>query len=218
MAIKICLDAGHYGKYNRSPAVKSYYESEMNWKLHNKLAEALKAYGIEVIKTRAELDKDLGLQARGQAAKGCDLFLSIHSNAVGSEVNESVDYPVVYVPINGSGTAIGEKLAKCIETTMGTKQKGYSKTRKSSNGNWDYYGVIYGAVSVGVPGLILEHSFHTNTRATNWLLNDANLDAMALAEAKVIADHYGLTKVTETPAEKPVPWQSKQYKSRLGVD
>lgn len=29
MAIKVCLDAGHYGKYNRSPAVSSYYESDM---------------------------------------------------------------------------------------------------------------------------------------------------------------------------------------------
>ena len=203
MAIKICLDAGHYGQYNHSPAVKSYCESEMNWKLHNKLADALKAYGIEVIKTRAELDKDLGLQARGKTAKGCDLFLSIHSNSVGSRVDENVDYVVVYVPLNGSGDAIGKKLAECIASTMGTKQKPYTKTRKSENGNWDYYGVINGAVSVGVPGLILEHSFHTNTKMTNWLLNDANLDKMALAEAKVIAEHYGLTKVTETPAEKP---------------
>lgn len=29
MAIKVCLDAGHYGKYNRSPAVSSYYESDI---------------------------------------------------------------------------------------------------------------------------------------------------------------------------------------------
>ena len=56
------------------------------------------------------------------------------------------------------------------------------------------YGVIRGAVSVGVPGLILEHSFHTNTRATNWLLDESNLDKMARAEAKIIADHYGVDK------------------------
>ena len=34
MGVKICIDAGHYGKYNRSPAVKDYYESDMVWKLH----------------------------------------------------------------------------------------------------------------------------------------------------------------------------------------
>jgi hypothetical protein len=35
--IKICLDAGHYGKYNQSPVVNKYYESDMAWKLHLKL-------------------------------------------------------------------------------------------------------------------------------------------------------------------------------------
>lgn len=32
MTAKICLDAGHYGDYNRSTAVPEYYESRMNWK------------------------------------------------------------------------------------------------------------------------------------------------------------------------------------------
>lgn len=194
--VKICLDAGHYGKYNQSPAVKTYYESEMNWKLHLLLKKYLEEYGIEVITTRADQKKDMGLKDRGKASKGCDLFLSIHSNAVGDKVNEAVDYPRVYVPLNGSGNAIGEKLVKCIRDTMGTKQVGDVCTRKGS-GNWDYYGVIYGAVSVGVPGLILEHSFHTNTKMTKWLSNDSNLDKLAKAEAEVIASHYGVKKPTE---------------------
>ncbi|MBR6628058.1 MAG: N-acetylmuramoyl-L-alanine amidase [Lachnospiraceae bacterium] len=48
MAVKVCLDAGHYGKYNRSPAVSSYYESDMTWKLHNYLKKELEAFGIGV--------------------------------------------------------------------------------------------------------------------------------------------------------------------------
>lgn len=193
MAIKICLDAGHYGKYNRSPAVKTYYESEMNWKLHLLLKKYLEQYGFQVITTRADQSKDLGLTARGKASKGCDLFISLHSNAVGNGVNEKVDYPVVYVPLNGSADAIGKKLADCVTQVMGTTQKGYTKTRKGS-GNWDYYSVIHGAVQVGVPGIIIEHSFHTNTRSTKWLLEDSNLDKLAKAEAQVIAEHYGVSK------------------------
>lgn len=27
----VCLDAGHIGDYNRSPAVPEYYESDMSW-------------------------------------------------------------------------------------------------------------------------------------------------------------------------------------------
>ena len=199
--IKICLDAGHYGKYNRSPANKAYYESDMNWKLHNLLKKYLEQYGIEVIQTRSNQATDLALTSRGNAAAGCNLFLSIHSNAVGSGVNENVDYPVVYVPLNGTGDTLGKKLAECIEKTMGTKQKGKTESKKGNNG--DYYGVIRGAVAVGVPGLILEHSFHTNTKMTNWLLDDKNLDKMAQAEAAVIAAHYGLEKA-ETEGVKTV--------------
>lgn len=198
--VKICLDAGHYGKYNRSVAVPTYYESDMNWKLHLKLKAALEEYGIEVITTRANQDTDRALKERGKAAKGCNLFLSIHSNATGDTVDENTDYPLVIVPIDGSGDALGVKLAECIEETMGTNQNGRIWERKSDKG-YDWYGVINGAISVGVPGLILEHSFHTQTRATKWLLDDSNLDKMAKAEAKVIAEYYGVSKpITNTEA------------------
>ena len=190
--VKICLDAGHYGKYNRSPANSAYYESDMSWKLHNLLKKYLEQYGFEVIQTRKNQATDLGVDARGRASKGCDLFLSIHSNAVGNGVNEKIDYPVVYVPLNGSGDKLGKKLADCICSVMGTKQKGRKSARMGANG--DYYGVIRGAVAVGTTGMILEHSFHTNTRSTNWLLDGGNLDKLAKAEANIIADHFGIPK------------------------
>lgn len=197
MSIKICLDAGHYGKYNRSPAVKTYYESEMNWKLHLLLEKYLQEAGFTVVKTRTDPAKDMALTARGKKAKGCDQFISIHSNAVsGGVMNESIDYPVVYKPISGAGSDLAEKLANCIAEVMETKQSGRTSSRKGNNG--DYYGVIRGAASVGVPGLILEHSFHTNTRATNWLLDESNLDKLAQAEAKVLAEHFSKQKNTES--------------------
>lgn len=197
---KIMLDAGHYAKYNRSPCIKTYYESEMNWKLQGWLKYYLERLGFTVLQTRADQKKDLGVVQRGQASKGCDLLLSIHSNAVGSSVNESIDYPVAYVPLNGSATTLGKQLAECVEKMMGTKQKAQVQTRKGSNG--DYYGIIRGATSVGVPCIILEHSFHTNTKATQWLLNDDNLQGMAKAEAEIIASYFGLYKATDTPQIK----------------
>lgn len=214
----VCLDAGHYGKYNRSPAVKTYYESEMNWKLHNYLAAELESYGIHVKKTRTEQGKDLSLWNRGAAAEGCDLFLSIHSNAVGSEVNESVDYVRLYHLVDDKSTtvddqskAVAKLLLSAIVDTMQPKQGGHITTRKStkdSNGdgvlNDNYYGVLNGARQVGTAGIILEHSFHTNTRATLWLLEDANLKKLAKAEAAVIAEYYGMSKTEDKPAEKPV--------------
>ena len=179
---KVCLDAGHYGNYNAG-AVKGYYESVRMWKLTELLAQELTARGITVIKTRSNQATDLALTSRGRKAKGCDLFLSMHSNAAGAE---SVDYPVAYVPLNGTGTAIGQKLADIVADVMGTVQKGRTATRKGSGGA-DYYGVIRGAVAVGVPGVILEHSFHTNHKAAAWLMSDANLVKLAKAEADCIA-------------------------------
>lgn len=194
MAVKICLDAGHYGKYNHSPVVSEYYESDMTWKLHLLLKKHLEAYGIEVITTRSRQATDMAVYSRGKASKGCDLFLSLHSNACGTE---SVDYPIVYAPLNGKGDEIAAKLAKCIESMMGTKQAGKTATRKGKSG--DYYGVIRGAVAVGVVGLLVEHSFHTNTRATKWLLDESNLDKLAKTEAQVIAEHFGITAAGADP-------------------
>lgn len=84
--VKICIDAGHVGSnYNQSPVVKTYFESAAMWKLHLLLKAALKKKGFEVVTTRAKQENDLGVYQRGAAAKGCDVFLSLHSNACGTE-------------------------------------------------------------------------------------------------------------------------------------
>lgn len=214
---KVCLDAGHYGNYNAG-AVKGYYESVRMWKLTELLAKELTARGITVIKTRSNQATDLALTSRGRKAKGCDLFLSMHSNAASAE---NVDYPVAYVPLNGSGTAIGTKLADCVCLVMGTAQKGRTATRKGSGGA-DYYGVIRGAVSVGVPGVILEHSFHTNPKAAEWLMSDANLSKLAKAEADCIAEWLeGTAKpVTQTlqVAQHKSAAYNKSYKTTADLN
>lgn len=191
---KICLDAGHYGKYNRSPVVPAYYESNMNWKLHNKLADELNKYGIDVVLTRSSKDKDLALVERGRKSKGCDLFLSIHSNACNTE---SVDNPMSCCLIDDNKSKldeaskeIGLKLAQTVANVMDTKGAGRIMQRKGNQG--DYYGVLRGAKEVGTVAVLLEHSYHTNTRATNWLLVDSNLDKLAKAEAKVLAEWLGV--------------------------
>ena len=191
--MRICLDAGHYGKYNRSKVIAEYYESEMNWKLHNYLAEELKRFGFEVIKTRADQTKDMGLVARGKASKGCDLFLSIHSNAADAAY---VDYPLVITMQDGKGDKLGLALAKNVERLMDTWQDGKIIKKKGTFGG-EWYSVLEGARQVGTMGMIIEHSFHTNAKAARWLLVDANLREMAKAEAEIIAAHFGIQKPTE---------------------
>ena len=215
--VKIMLDAGHYGKYNRSPAVPEYYESDFAFKFTNMLKAALEAYGFTVGTTRKDQAKDLALQARGKAATGYDLFISIHSNAVRSGVNNSVDYPVAItmvdddkITIDEVSKAVGEILAQVVAATMGTSQAARTYTKLSANdrdGNGikddEYYGVLHGAKLVRVPGIILEHSFHTNAKAAAWLLKESNLQAMAAAEAAALAKYYGMEKSQAAGSQEP---------------
>lgn len=198
MSKKICLDAGHVGsKYNQSPVVKTYYESAMVWALHLKLKAQLEARGFQVVTTRASIDTDLGVYERGTASKGCDVFISLHSNACGTE---SVDYPVVYRAYDNKNNVdtLALKLAKKVGELMGTTQAGRTATRKNGSGG-EYYGVLRGARAVGTPYyMLIEHSFHTNTKATKWLSKDANLDKLAVAEADILAEFFGMESSTET--------------------
>lgn len=204
--VKIMLDAGHYGKYN-SGVVSGYYESDMTWKLHNYLKTELESYdGFEVGVTRTDKDKDLKVYDRGLKAKGYDLFISLHSNAINSAKTKRV---VVIHPVSGKGKDIAKKLGDAVLNTMALKKDDYWYTQvttraySSSEPNRDYYGVIRGAVDAGSIGIIIEHSFHTNEEACKWLKVDANLKKLAVAEAKVLADHYGLKKKsTATTSDK----------------
>lgn len=187
--MKICLDAGHYGKYNQSPVNPAYWESEFTWKFHLILKSELERHGFEVTTTRSDQTKDLDVCKRGQLAKDCDLFLSIHSNAC---ADASVDYPLACCCVSGQADVLGHELAEIVGKVMGTTGVPNIMKRKG-NGGTDYYGVLRGAASVGVPGILLEHSFHTNRRATEWLMNDTNLQRMAAAEVEVIAAHFGVS-------------------------
>lgn len=226
----VCLDAGHYGKYNRSPVAPAYYESVMNWALHNYLARELEARGIQVKKTRAAQAKDLALTARGRSSAGCDLFISIHSNACGTERVDRVE--AIYLADDNCGSIdeaskeIAGLLAETVREIMQTKDKvkTYSKTAsfdRDKDGKLDdeYYGVLRGCHEVGTAGIILEHSFHTNTRAAKWLMQDDNLQALAKAEADTIAawfdlDHAGSEKPAETaPAPEKAPVKLDPAKS-----
>ena len=210
--IKICLDSGHYGNYNRSPANKSYYEAKAMWKLTEYLkAELLTYKDCHVITTRADQAKDLGTYSRGKKAKGYDLFISNHSNAVAKGINEDVDYVVVYRGYKNDSEDLGMKLAETITETMGTKQEPRTTTRKSEKGEWEYYGVLRGADDVGCPLFyIIENSFHTNIKSTEWLLEDENLKKLAQTQAKTIAGYYKLSKNVSMPTKAITPESSKE--------
>lgn len=197
---KIHLDPGHYGSsYNQSPVNKNYKESKFAWIFTNYLKSELELRQMIVTLSRKTQEANPSLYDRGYGAKGSDLFLSLHSNAAAAE---SVDYPLAVCMLDDKkyqfdevSRELGEKLATAIAQEMGTKQPGRIMTKisdsdRDKNGIKDdeYYGVLHGAKMAGVPGIILEHSFHTNKRAVDWLTVDENLKKLAKKEAEVIAN------------------------------
>lgn len=188
----IMLDAGHYGKVNRSPVLKSYYESQMTWKLQNYLKQELEEYsGAVVDTTRGSQSKDMEVYDRGTASKGYDLFLSLHSNATSSK---STDYPLVITQKGNTKDSLALLLGQTIESVMNTKQSYQIWQRLNKDNKTEYYGVLRGSKAVGTKGMILEHSFHTNLTAAKWLSSSANLQKLAEAEAAAVAVYYGLSK------------------------
>lgn len=212
--VRIMLDPGHAGNYyNASPVLDGYYESNMTWSLAGKLKSALEARGFAVGLTRAAKDDDPELTERGRRSAGYDLFLSLHSNAAGSE---SPDSPWMIHMVSDGKTDIDERsravahlLGPVISKTMSVSDATYhtkgTDFDRDGNGYIDdeWYGVLFGAKSVGVPGVILEHSFHTNRKAAEWLSSDVNLSRLAEAEADALAAYYGMeVNSPMTDAEK----------------
>ena len=194
--MKICLDPGHYGKYNAG-IIKGYYESEMNLKLAYKLKEKLEKYGAKVFLTRTGTE-DLSLYSRGQAAvkNDCDVFFSIHSNArSGDETHRGV---VVYYSIfQPEHKGLMEELGRAAAGAMGSIFQ-CAITRKGNNGNWDYNTVIKSAVDGGVPmAFLVEHGYHTNREDCAALMQDEVLEKIAEAEARILAEHFGLATEQE---------------------
>lgn len=195
--MRVLIDPGHAGSRYNKGVVSGYYESNMTWELAGYLKAALENKGIEAALTRQNKDNDPGVYERGRMAAGFDLFVSLHSNACGTE---SVDRVEVYKPLNGSADDLAATLADVVAKTMNVRE-GRTATREYPNRpGVDYYGVIRGAVSVGVPGLLIEHSFHTNKAACAFLMQSDNLKALANVEAAAIAEHYGVSGSTSTPS------------------
>lgn len=216
MKKRILIDAGHFGKYNPYNVLlpARYSEAEMAWTSQGLLKLALEAYGFEVGTTRTDPSRDLDVVNRGRMAKGYDLLLSLHSNACGTEtVNRAVmcvynDRPETQ--IDNISCAVGEILGETVKEVMGlTGYQLYSPIApfdRDGNGKLDdpYYGILYGAFSVGVPAVIVEHSFHTNKMAAKWLSNPDNLKGLAQAEAAAIAKFFGARKVGDVNGDGTV--------------
>ena len=209
--VKLMLDPGHdKDKYNQG-AVADYWEGERMWALSQLLKTALTRRGFTVGTTKTKCNQSIDVTTRGRMARGYAALISLHTDAC---ADPSVDRPsgIYFVDDDcGSIDAESQELAKLLSaacaTTIGTRYRAQQYSRRSDRDrdgdgkvNDDYYGVLYGAHQVGVPAVILEHTFHTCPASAEWLLDDSNLEKLANALADVLADYFGVAASVVAPA------------------
>ena len=201
--IVVVLDPGHGGK-DSGATRGSVYEKTINFKVASYCkAELEKYYGVTVYMTRTgDTNPSLEARARFAASKNADILVSIHQNSGSSSSRGAeVYYPNKnYKPaIGNSGKAVANSIQKEL-VSLGLNNRG-TKIRNTANGSIyadgsyaDYYGIIRNAKKLGVPGIIVEHAFLSNTQDYNTFLNsDSKLKKLGVADATGIAKAFGLT-------------------------
>lgn len=185
-----------------------HYSFTINFRQAREQTNEFEPMGIEVLVTRSNINENPDLTARGKMAAGCDLFVSNHTNACGTEaVNRAVAIHFTdrnETLVDDQSREFAAQIAKVIQNTMGVD--GYqiysrlSDNDRDGNGKKDdnYYGVLNGSFLAGVPGVIAEHSFHTNTEACKWLMDDSNLRKLAKACAECMASFVGASVTVDT--------------------
>lgn len=195
--VKIMLDPGHGAgaAHNRGfkqiPGFEFCNEGDCNFIYSLKLKKALETYGFKVDTTRAKRSDNPDLATRGRMAKGYDLFISLHSNAgggsaTGTEIWDSTNP-------KESIKNLTDKLCAAISTAIGTNNRG-TKYRKNKSGS-NYYGVLRNGLAKH--NFIIEHAFHDNYSDCKKYVD--NLDKVAEATAKTLAEYYRLAKSNKTP-------------------
>ena len=191
---KVVLDPGH-GKYgNPYPAASGYYEGTQMFKLATYLKAMLTKSGVTVIMTRKNVSDDPSLETRGKTAgnNGAKLFISLHSDAIGSYVSTSAKGVTMFYSIKDTAKnkPFATKFCSEIATLLGTTNRG-AQTRVGTNGDW--YGVIRNSAASGCPNaFLIEHGFHTNPTDVAKLINDDWLKKIALKECELICDFLGI--------------------------
>lgn len=209
--MKILIDCGHFAKQNPSTVCAGYYEGDQMWKLGQLLAEELARRGATVGQTRKSLKSPLSpdvhadVRLRGEAAKGYDVMISLHSNAAGTSSPRRV-VVIHYLDASKDDKTFAQNLGDVVKMKMGIGELTQLYTRSlPDNPNREYYGVLRAAKETAKcsHAFIIEHSFHTNALSARWLMDDGNLKQLAVAEAELIMAHFG-----EQTKSVPVPTTS----------
>ena len=215
--IVVALDPGHDDR----DAGASYYglhEEALTLKIANYCKEELEKYaGVEVYMTRTSSKCPypnaspaggcITARANAAAKAGAKIFVSFHLNAASSAAKGAE----VIIPnynwqsdVGAQGRELATKILNEL-SSIGLYNRGlYYKTGtdpeyKYPDGSLeDWFTVQVANKYNGIPGIIVEHAFLTNSGdVNNFLNNEDGLKKLGVADATGIAKYLGLTKTGE---------------------
>lgn len=205
--IIVILDPGHGGGDNGASA-GGIIEKNVNWKIATRVKEILdNTAGITGILTRGEWDNP-SLYERGLLAKnsGADLLVSFHINA---STSSSASGAETYITANTNSPRFYEASKTLGESVLenlrgvGVATRIYRPIlRPSTDGELysdgflsDYYGIIRNPMYYGIPGVLIEHCYISNSYDRSNYLNDSKINQMAEADARAIIDNKELFRI-----------------------
>ena len=209
----VALDPGHDSSHAGASA-NGVREEVLTLKIAQYCKAELENYaGVSVYMTRTSAAcphpggssaKDIEQRVADAAKAGASIYVSIHLNSSTSSSAKGAEviYPnSSWKPQVGSD---GKRLAELIEDELvgiGLERRAiYSKNTTigetyEDGSISDYFTVQISAKEHGIPGIIVEHAFVTNSSdVNNYLNNEAGLKKLGVADATGIAKYFGLEK------------------------
>ena len=209
----VALDPGHDSSHAGASA-NGVREEVLTLKIAQYCKAELEKYaGVSVYMTRTSAAcphpggssaKDIEQRVADAVKAGASIYVSIHLNS--SKSSSAKGAEVIYPNSSWKPQvgADGKRLAELIEDELvgiGLERRAiYSKNTTigetyEDGSISDYFTVQISAKEHGIPGIIVEHAFVTNTSdVNNYLNNETGLKKLGVADATGIAKYFGLEK------------------------
>ena len=212
--IVVALDPGHDSTHAGAQG-SGLKEEDLTLKIANYCKAELEQYsGVSVYMTRTDAacpnpgssssGDDIGKRVNAAADAGAQIFVSFHLN---SSVSSSANGAEIIVPnqswkpdVAADGNALAREILDELvalglhERSIYSKDTTVGETYEDGSTS-DYFAVQIYSKERGIPGIIVEHAFISNSSdVNNFLSSEEGLKKLGVADATGIAQYLGLSK------------------------
>ena len=185
----IALDAGH-GGVDPGACANGLREADITWKIASACKSKLESYGFNVIMVRdqyGDYDSDDYLYRVQRALdQGAQAYISFHINS-GSASATGAE---VYAPTDDGSSYTSTSVELAYRVLNNLAELGLSNRFVEQMEAGDEFAVIRCAREAGIPGILIEHGFISNSNDCANFFTDEGCRKMGEADAQAIIDQF----------------------------